>query len=179
MIRNTNLAEYLPLIKEYREIKVIMASENPEFQKVADESEIIKNNQFIETCDKIGIRRFEKLLGIVPNSDDTWEARISRVSTRWNDLLPYTYRGLIQKLDNLCGKNNYQIILRNDEYIVELHVYLSLEGQVKELEHMLSYMLPFNMVFNVINAVVSESRVDNYFASTVVKTTILSVETDL
>ena len=50
MIRDVNLIGYLPpFIQEYMEIRKIMQAENPEFQFVEDESEIIKNNQFIQT----------------------------------------------------------------------------------------------------------------------------------
>ena len=48
MIREVNLLSFLPeFVQEYREIKHIMNSEQPEIQKLEDETEIIKNNQFI------------------------------------------------------------------------------------------------------------------------------------
>ena len=60
MIREVNLLSFLPeFVQEYREIKHIMNSEQPEIQKLEDETEIIKNNQFILSCDIDGIARFE------------------------------------------------------------------------------------------------------------------------
>lgn len=123
-----------------------MTAENPEFQKIEDASEIIKDNLFILTCDENGVSRFEQLLNIVPNNDDTLKMRISRVLIRWNDIFPYTYRGLIEKLNIICGDGNYQIIPNFNEYEMELIVNLPLSGQVGELDYLISYMIPANIV---------------------------------
>ena len=147
MIRDVELLKHLPLfIQEYREIKHIMNSEQPAIQKLEDETEIIKNNQFILSCDIDGIARFENLLGITPKPDDTLDARKSRVITRWNDSIPYTYKGLKEKLNVMCGEGNYLLIPSFNEYGLEIVVSLPLSGQADELDYMLSYMIPANIV---------------------------------
>ena len=147
MIREVNLLSFLPeFVQEYREIKHIMNSEQPEIQKLEDETEIIKNNQFILSCDIDGIARFENLLGIIPKPDDTLDARKSRVITRWNDSIPYTYKGLKEKLNVMCGEGNYLLIPSFNEYGLEIVVSLPLSGQADELDYMLSYMIPANIV---------------------------------
>ena len=147
MIREVNLLSFLPeFVQEYREIKHIMNSEQPEIQKLEDETEIIKNNQFILSCDIDGIARFENLLGITPKPDDTLDARKSRVITRWNDSIPYTYKGLKEKLNIMCGEGNYLLIPNFNEYGLEIVVSLPLSGQADELDYMLSYMIPANIV---------------------------------
>jgi hypothetical protein len=147
MIREVNLLSFLPeFVQEYREIKHIMNSEQPEIQKLEDETEIIKNNQFILSCDIDGIARFENLLGITPKPDDTLDARKSRVITRWNDSIPYTYKGLQEKLNVMCGEGNYLLIPSFNEYGLEIVVSLPLSGQADELDYMLSYMIPANIV---------------------------------
>lgn len=147
MIREVNLLSFLPeFVQEYREIKHIMNSEQPEIQKLEDETEIIKNNQFILSCDIDGIARFENLLGITPKPDDTLKSRKSRVITRWNDSIPYTYKGLKEKLNVMCGEGNYLLIPSFNEYGLEIVVSLPLSGQADELDYMLSYMIPANIV---------------------------------
>lgn len=153
MIRDVNLLGHLPpFIQEYMEIREIMKTENPEFQLVEDESEIIKNNQFIQSCNLTGISKFEKLIGIVPSADDTLESRINRVLLRWNDTVPYTWKTLLNKLDTLCGgSDNYEIIRKLDEHKLEITTHLDLYGQVEELDYFLSYMLPASMVLDAKN----------------------------
>lgn len=146
MIREVDLIEHLPsFIQQFREIRQIMNAENPEFQLVIDEGERIKNNQFIETSDLNGISRFEKLLNIHPSSDDTLQSRISRIMTRWNDVVPYTYRALIQKLVQLCDGLNFTINSNFNEYKMEIITHLELSGQVDELQYLLGYIIPVNL----------------------------------
>ena len=153
MIRDVNLLGHLPpFIQEYLEIREIMKTENPEFQLVEDESEIIKNNQFIQSCNLTGISKFENLIGIIPSSDDTLESRINRVLVRWNDTVPYTWKTLLNKLDTLCGgSDKYEIIRKLDEQKLDVTTHLDLYGQVEELDYFLSYMLPATMVLNCKN----------------------------
>jgi hypothetical protein len=147
MIRDIQLLNHLPLfVQEYKEIMEIMKTENPEFQSAVDETEIIMNNQFIESCDIKGIARFENLMGITPESNDTLESRISRVLTRWNDVVPYTYIILCRKLNTLCGKDNYEIERNINEYKMDITTHLELPGQTEELDYLLDYMMPVNIV---------------------------------
>ena len=154
-MRKADLISYLPpIIRDVRELKAITDAENPEFRLVFGTSEQVLKNQFIHDCDIDGISRYESVLGIKPTSDDTLESRVFRVSSRWNEKIPYTWKVLLERLDALCGKDNYIIELRPNEYEVELKVYLPFSGQVSELEYMLSYMIPANMVAissNVLN----------------------------
>lgn len=155
MVRDEKLISYLPqYIQDYREIKQILNSEDPEILTLNVEIDQFKNNQFILSCNETGIKEFEDLLKISPSPDDTLEARISRVLARWNDSIPYTYRGLIEKLDTLCGSGNYIIFPKFNDYELELTVHLPLSGQVDELEYLLSYMIPANI------AVLSSNMLD-------------------
>lgn len=165
MIREVNLIEHLPLfVQEYKEIKQIMTTENPEFQLISDESEIIKNNQFIETCDLIGIARFESLLNIHPLKDDTLESRISRVMTRWNDVVPYTFKAFIQKMIVLCNGLNFTINRNFNEYQMEIITHLELSGQVDELQYLLGYMIPVNLELTSKNDIYCSSNANSYIA---------------
>lgn len=154
MIRDVELLRHLPLfIQEYREIRAIMNAENPEIQSTENETEVIFNNQFIKSCNIKGIAKFESLMGILPEPDDTLESRISRVLTRWNDTVPYTFIVLCQKLDTLCGKNNYEIIRDINRYTMDITTHLELTGQAEELDYMLGYMIPVNIEMTVNNKI--------------------------
>lgn len=170
MIRNIDLISYLPqFIEDYREIKHITDAENPEFQILSDKTEVIKDNQFIITSNEIGISKFEKLLNIVPNIDDTLEARISRVIIRWNDNIPYTYRGLIERLNSLCGEGNYIILPNFNEYEIKIITSLKLSGQVDELDFMIDYMIPANLIVTLKNELLHNLTNAVFTGGTVVK----------
>lgn len=152
MVREIDLIHYLPLfIAEYKEIQHVMNTENPEFQLIADESEVIKNNQYIITCNEAGIAKFEKLLGIIPGEEDTLELRISRVLIKWNDVIPYTWKVFLKKMASLCGAGNFEVIPNWNEYFLKIITHLDLYGQMDELENILAYMLPANIAVDVKN----------------------------
>lgn len=145
MIREPNIIEHLPLfIQEYREVQQIMTAENPEFKLVIDESEIVKNNQFIISCDSEGIKRFEKILGISA-TEEPLQSRIARVLNRWNDTVPYTFNAFIEKLKTICGEGDFNIIEKFREYIIEIETHLDKYGEVDELEYLLQYIMPSNI----------------------------------
>lgn len=147
MIREVNLIGFLPeFVQEYREIRCIMDAENPSVQALEDETERIKDNQFIITCDLVGISRFENLLGITPSEDDTLESRISRVLVRWNDAIPYTWKVLIQKLNTLCGVGKYELIPEWDEYKLTIKTHMNLYGSTEELDNILDNIMPCNIL---------------------------------
>lgn len=180
MIRQVDLISYLPqFVQEYREIKQIMVTETPEIQILEDETEIIKNNQFILSCDMIGIKRFEELLDITPRPDDTLQARISRVLARWNNALPYTYRGLIEKLNIICGKGNYQLLPNFDVYALDLVVCLRLSGQVAELDYLLSYMIPANIYVTVENILHHEITGNIFLGGVIVQTSYCNIMSNM
>lgn len=161
MIRTVTLKEHLPnFIQKYREIQKIMEAENPEFQYVMDESEKIKDNQFIESCDEDGISRFEEMMRIIPLETDTLQSRISRVLTRWNKSTPYTYFFLLRKLNSLCGINNYEIIRNIDKYEMEIITHLELSGQIDELLYLLDDLIPANILCTLKNEIVLNPKTE-------------------
>lgn len=106
------------------------------------------NNAFIEDCDEYGIQKYENLLGITPSTEDTLNSRKLRVLLRWNDYIPYTYRVLVNKLNALCGVNNYTITGDHSEYYLHFETKLELFGQVKELEELFERVLPDNIYYD-------------------------------
>lgn len=166
MIREVNLIEYLPpVVQDYREIKEIMKVENPEFQLVSDEKEVLLSNQFIESCDLHGIEKFEKLLKITPLVDDTLQSRILRVLSRWNDITPYTYKTFLKKMVVICEGLNFTINKNFIDYKMEIITHLELPGQVDELQYTLGYIMPDNLVLVSKNEIYCESRGISYLVA--------------
>ncbi len=152
MNKNTDLLGYLPpFVARFGEMKKIMTAENPEFDLLRGFAEQIKNDLFISGCGEEGIKRFEKILGIIPSELDTLESRRSRVLARWLDMIPYTYRVLLNKLDVLCGKENYEIDLNAGEYLLKLVTHLEMYGQTDEIRTMLRDIVPANIALNLKN----------------------------
>ena len=145
------LEYYPPIIKQIKEIQQIAKAEDKEFLKLAHESENVINNMFISTSNEEGVKRFEKLLGIIPDNGRTLEERRQDVIIHMNT--PCTYRTLLNKLEVLYGAGNYEISRDLKNYSINVVVHSELRGQKKALETMLDYFLPMNIVFSAKNEV--------------------------
>lgn len=154
MIRDITLIEHLPpFLQNFREFVLIANTENPEFQAAADESERIKDNQFILSADNQGIQKFERILNIQVSKDEQLSTRRSRVMSRWNDISPYTYHALLSKLQSLHNSDNFIVIREFDRYYIEIITHLEIAGQVDELDRILDYIMPANLIVDSKNRI--------------------------
>ena len=151
MIREVNLISHLPLcIQGYREIQGIMNAEEPELQLVEDASETIKNNMFVLYTDEAGIKRYENMFGLTPSKDDSLSNRQANVLTQYTNAVIYTLRGLIERLNILCGVDNYTLELIPDEYIIKIELYPNVENLIETIKSMLVDMIPANMLWTCV-----------------------------
>lgn len=165
MLRDVDLIKHLPpFLQKYREMVLVTNTENPEFQFVHDEAERILNNTFILSADEDGIARFEKILGIYVAKDETLETRRSRVMSRWNDISPYTYNALVSKLHSLHNSDNFIINRNYDDYEIEIITHLEVPGQVDELDRILDYIIPANLVVDSKNRIYCNAEGVAYIA---------------
>lgn len=145
MARKIDLMGYLPsFLTEYKEIQELMGAEEPEIQTLAEEVERLLDNLFIVSADADGIRRFEKIVGILPAVNDTLEMRRTRLFTRWNDVTPYTFKTLWNKIVNIQGNENIEINFSNP-YEITIITRLEQRGMVDDLAYLLKAIMPCNL----------------------------------
>lgn len=178
MIREVDLVDYYlpPFMQKYKEPVAALKAEEPEFQLIWKAADRVLYNHFISTADEYGISRFEKLLGIFPSSEDTIESRRERVQSRWFKSIPYTLKTLINKLVTLCGDRDFTIKADFlESYTMILNVSLSIFGQVDELNEVLSYMIPQNIVVKVNNTLNYEQSASIFEAGATVESKLFTI----
>lgn len=146
MTRQPNIIEHLPLfLQRYREMKEITDAENIELQSIISQSEIIKDNQFITSCDSDGIKRFEKILGIATDESESLEQRKFKVLLYWSSYSHYTLQDLITKLNDL-GAGNYKLQMDFASYT--LTILLSPESFIfyDILKNFVKKLIPMNII---------------------------------
>jgi uncharacterized protein YmfQ (DUF2313 family) len=142
-----NLIDYLPhVIRQVREYKAIMETEQPEMVTVWQAVEDALNDQFINDATVNGVSRWEKILGIVPKATETLSARKFTILTRVNEQLPYTFRTLNEQLKSLCGKDGYSINLENELYTLHVQVNLVAKSNYNDVDALLKRIVPANMI---------------------------------
>jgi len=138
-----------PIMRELKEFQKIAEIEESLFEQLEQEIEDLVNDQFIQTATEKGIARREKMLKVVPFADDTLETRRFRVQGLWSDKLPYTYRVLLERLDNLCGPDSYAIEFNAGEYNLNIKIELTRKRMFDEVARITRQMAPANIVVTV------------------------------
>ena len=147
MNRIVNLISHLPsFIQSIREIKNITKAEEPEVQAVEDASEVIKDNMFVVSTDEAGVERYEKMFGLTPSKDDSLQDRQARVLTYYTNTVVHTLRGLVERLNIICGADNYTLELIPAEYKIKINLHIRVKNLINTLRSMLVDMIPANML---------------------------------
>lgn len=144
------LIDYLPsFLAEYREYQQIMAIEQTEFDSILARIDLLLENQFIATCNKETVERYERMFGIAPIAGSNLEERKFNLLAKINSELPYTYKKLEEMLANLCGENGFLLSMNANQYQVHVKVALEAKNNMTAVAEMLRVVLPANQAFKV------------------------------
>lgn len=150
MARIIDLKALLPqLMTEYTELDGIMTVETTELNRVEAEHEAVVNNRYITTCNENGVARFEHIMSIVPNSNDTLEDRQFRCISKWNQTIPYNYKVLDEKLAMLCGEGMYELIVDFENQRVFIKLALANKNQFQSVVDLVYSIVPCNMLVDI------------------------------
>ncbi len=146
MIRFKELISYLPEYeRNYEELKQIFLTQQVDILSLHNEIEVISQNQFICSADEIGIKAFEKLLGIPTDIKVDLEVRRKKVLAVWLDSIPYTYKILIKRLNLIFPNGNYYLKEDFNHYELLVFVIGATVSSIKDLEEELDRLLPANL----------------------------------
>lgn len=156
--KKIDLLSYLPpFLREYEETKAALNAEDPEFKLLWEQAKKVLDSSFIDRADEYGIKRLEKLLGILSDADSDLEARRSVVKAKWLSKLPYTYRMLLKQLEIVCGED-FSVTKRFDaDYFLRVVTHLKDYGKSLEVKKLLDEMIPANIRLDYYNSVTFKS----------------------
>lgn len=140
------LLNYLPrVLKENREFKEIMQTEDDELSVMNNEVENIKKETIINEASEVGISRYEKILGIKDNIGLNIEERRLIVKNLFMNRAPFTVRWLSNKLESICGKDNYDIVIDYEKFSINIQIGYLFQEATEELRKDLINIIPANL----------------------------------
>lgn len=105
-------------------------------------------NTFVLTSDESGVIMFEKMLNIIPNlHTENLEFRRQRVLNRLSTRIPFTFKFLKQKLDEIIGVNAWKSYVDFDKYTLYVESSAVDQNWYSELEFTINRIKPCNLVF--------------------------------
>jgi len=144
-----NILEYLPdFLKEVKEIVIHAQAQEPELASLWNANDNAYNDQFLYLMTENGIKRWEKMLKIVPMGTDTLEDRRFRIINRINSQLPYTYRMLESHLTQMCGSDGYTMSYDKEKWLLTIKIALTSKKQYAEILDMVTQMIPANIILD-------------------------------
>lgn len=111
-MKERKLIDYLPpAVRRYAEYQGITAAQQPEFSRAWAGAAALRANQFFDTLDETGLRRWERMMQITPRGTDSLETRRARVEARFSLQRPYTLPWLLLWLAETFGPENFSFDL--------------------------------------------------------------------
>lgn len=168
MDKEINLISYLPQILQDKEeyIKAFNA-DNKEIKILHDKLDDVLNDQFLEDLTITGIKRWEKIMSIVPKSNETLEDRRFRIFSKYISKLPYSEKFLRNWLDNIVGEGNYELTINNSTYNIHLESDARNQDWFEEVHSFVSSVKPCNMTLDYTRVLVSKDN-GMYFGATTI-----------
>ena len=140
------LLQYLPAVmRGYREMQIIMESEQPEITALEANVGVVMDNQFLESAQEYGVARLEAMLRLTPSTGELLEDRKFSVLTKLLERLPYTQRELERQLATLCGEEGYSLEVVHSDYLLVVRIALAERERFSAVESLLRRIVPANM----------------------------------
>lgn len=140
-----NLIKYMPpFLKEVREFKEIFGAEDIQIEKLNNQINSMLREVIVKTAEDYGLRRYEKIYGITRPAE-TLEARRMAILLKMNNRVAYTYKWLIQTLNEAIGAENYKITTDFNNYKMNIEIALNYTEAAELLKNDLVKQLPANI----------------------------------
>ncbi len=142
------LKKYLPeFISEVKEFQELDKTVSVEIDELRSKMNLLQDNQFIESANDKGLRRYEQMLGLSSNGD--LETRHFNILNKYNSTIPFTMMWLKNTLNTTLGKGNFLLDMNYRFYTLTISVVASKEHLIPMIYNYLRKKIPCNLVLNV------------------------------
>lgn len=145
---NREMLDYLPgYMRQFREMKAIMDTLQPEIGRMGEDTQTILEDAYIDTASPAAIGRYENMLKIKPDANASIEARRRSVRAILYDTGGYTMKAVLRYLDSILGAGAYTVSVSG--YLFHIGLSLSVKNRYIDVEKYLRRILPANMALSV------------------------------
>lgn len=135
------------IIKNIPDIKQIYDINEMQGDTLDQTVEQIDSDMNLDEMDAPTVERWETILKIVPARSDTLDVRRFRIKTKITDSMPYTYRALERKLDDMCA-GAYDIVIDRINQSIKVNLGLASQKKINDVMNMLEEMVPLDMIID-------------------------------
>lgn len=136
------------VVKGIGEFQQIAIAENPEFNELSACLTRLLNDSFVKDATEYGVKRWESILNIIPNPNDTLDDRKVKILSLLNMTLPYTYKMLDGVIESILGAGNYKMYIR--EYTLTLETNFRSDNEYRDVRNLFEQVVPKNLIVKII-----------------------------
>lgn len=145
---SVDLASMLPkYFQDVMEFQEIMSAENASLEILERSIGRVWDNNYIQTCDENTVSLYEQLLNVVPRTGESLEYRKKVILNRLSQRLPYSLPRLKELLDAAVGRNGYELLVRHQEYKLELNIIDQTYLVLLDVKSTVQEMIPAHLLF--------------------------------
>lgn len=140
-----SLKEYMPpFLSGVREFNEIFETEDIELDKLKERINSILKEIIVKTAEEYGLKRYESIYGITKVAE-TLEARRMTILLKMNNRTAYSYKWLINTLNEAIGEENYKITTDFNNYKMNIEIALNYTEAAEILRKDLVKQMPANI----------------------------------
>lgn len=140
------LPDVLAVVREYR---YLCLGEQAEIDALFRVYQSIMDDQYIMTATDNGLKRWEKMLRIIPSTDATLDDRRIAILAKLLSRLPYTWRRLLEILTDLLGVEGFAVDIDSDAYLLTCALINKPRNLVKIVADLLREIVPANIALQM------------------------------
>ncbi len=144
------LIEYLPeFLQNIEEFKKLFDAEDFFIDKLKTQINQAFLDQYVLYAGEESVQRYEKIMGLKKGKKNIEQRRIA-LYIRITDKLPYTIINLSKQLCIVCGKDNFFLFVKHNDYMIYVRLLNMDDTALSEVKEILDKMIPANMVINIV-----------------------------
>lgn len=150
-MNNNYIYKFIPkkLYSNNKEMQEIAKVENEQFNILANKSNDIFVNSFLKTSNIDGIKEYENILGILPDTNiENIEQRRETIKTELSLRPPFTEVFIYNKLNSLFGENNWEFNIDYNNYTIYITIFPKSIGLYSKFMKEMRKILPCNLIIN-------------------------------
>lgn len=147
---------------DVKDIQAILDAVETELNTVEYLQKKVRTDAFIKTATIDRIKDYERILGIVNESNDNIEARRAFILSIFTNELPFTLPKLKEGLNTIAGFNNWTIEVIPEEYKMVIEIVENTKGLIEEIANTFYQFIPAHIFWEVIKRVIENINGELY-----------------
>lgn len=142
------------ILKEIPQIVELYSITDKYIAKLEDDIQDVADDNYLDSLTEHGIKRREKILGIVPDAREDLESRRLRVMVEWTAVAarqPFSFRWLNEKIKSFT--DSYELSRDTVNEILHVKTHFDQFGGYEVFAKWLDNVVPENMIINTSNTI--------------------------